>query len=195
VAQYLTAPALLIAPAPSERLADDLCSRVGAIWAQGPGADSGLRPPDEAELAFLLEAWQVAPLALITATLAGEVVGFLLLQADVGPAVRWARGGYSWWGRARLALQPPRQAERGRILLGGVALESSGLGVGSALWAAGLQHAMNHGWKALDIGPVPEGNPLEEFLSARGAMPMQRSIIYATGDRLATGPALSDIWF
>jgi GNAT superfamily N-acetyltransferase len=166
----------------AERLAGELAPLVIELWQQGAAAEAGLRPPDALEIAFLLALWRVAPLTLLLASWAGEPAGFALLQPEVGPALRRLRGGYALWARLWLARRPPHIAPSGRLLLGGVAARAAGQGIGAALWRRCQAHARSHGWRALAVGPVDEGDPLEAFLAARGGEPRQRSVLFAYGD-------------
>jgi GNAT superfamily N-acetyltransferase len=166
---------------PAARLADDLAPLLLAIWEQGAVAQAGLPPPDATEIAFLLDWWGVAPLTLLVAQLDDEPVGFALLQPDVGPAMRRARGGFPLWGRAWLALRPPQTAAQGRLLLGGVAPHAAGQGIGRVLWTASLEHARAAGWRTLAVGPVDEKSPAEAFLRSAGAQPRQRYTLYEYG--------------
>jgi GNAT superfamily N-acetyltransferase len=103
-----------------------------------------------------------------------EAAGFMLLQPDVGPALRLARGGralpWRWWLRWRV--QQP--VAMGRVVIGCVAPTWRRQGIGTQLWQQALQTAKSQGWSALHAGPVLQGSPGAAFLAAQGAI-AQRS--------------------
>jgi GNAT superfamily N-acetyltransferase len=172
---------LTIEPAPPDLLAGDLLPLLEEIWRSSAASAAGFAAPDVLEVSFLLALWQVAPLTLLVARRAERAVGFCLLQPDVGPQLRRLRGGQPLWTRAWLALQPLQRARSGRLLLGGVAPDTTGQGVGGALWRSALAHARASGWQSLTIGPVDEGAPVEAFLAAQGATPHHRSVVFLYG--------------
>lgn len=172
---------LTIEPAPPDLLAGDLLPLLEEIWRSSAASAAGFAAPDALEVGFLLALWQVAPLTLLVARRAERAVGFCLLQPDLGPQLRRLRGGRPLWAQTWRALRPPQRAGSGRLLLGGVAPDTTGQGVGGALWHSALAHARASGWLSLTIGPVDEGAPVEEFLAVQGVTPHHRSVVFLSG--------------
>jgi GNAT superfamily N-acetyltransferase len=136
--------------------------------------------PDAAEAAFLLTWWAIAPRIGWIAEIEGQAVGFALLQPDLGPALRRAKGGRMlhwrlWWHWRRT--QPTRN---GRIVAAAVLPRYRRQGIGHQLWTAALQSAHRQGWRNLTIGPIADNSAAAAFLLAHDAQPRQRYALYAT---------------
>ncbi len=158
------------------RLADDLLPLVHAALRQD---DDGESLPGADEVEFALRMWSVSPLIGSVALLDGAPVGFVLMQADVGEALRRVRGGLPLWGRAALALRPPVRATNGRLLLGALLPEHRGRGFADNLFEHAAAQARSFGWRTLAIGPVAEGSAAARFLARIGAVPLQRYCLFA----------------
>jgi GNAT superfamily N-acetyltransferase len=136
--------------------------------------------PDAEEAAFLLEWWGIVPRLGWIAEMDGQAVGFVLLQPDLGAALRWTKGGrnplwWLWWQWRRT--QPARS---GRIVAGGVLPHRRRQGIGKQLWAAAMQSAHRQGWRSVSIGPVADDSAAASFLTAHDAEPRQRYALYGT---------------
>lgn len=136
--------------------------------------------PDGVEAEFLLSWWDVAPRLGWVAEVQGEAVGFVLLQTDLGAALRRAKGGRTplwqlWWQWRRT--QPARN---GRIVAGGVLPRWRRQGIGRQLWAAAFNSAHLQGWRSVSIGPVADDSVAASFLLAHNAQPLQHYALYGT---------------
>jgi ribosomal protein S18 acetylase RimI-like enzyme len=136
--------------------------------------------PDTDEAAFLLRWWGIAPRLGWIAEIEGQPVGFVLLQPDLAPAMRRAKGGRNllwrlWWQWRRT--QPTHS---GRIVAGGVLPRWRRQGIGKQLWAAALASAHLQGWRSLSVGPVADDSAAAAFLLAHDAQPKQRYALYGT---------------
>lgn len=136
--------------------------------------------PDAVEAAFLLSWWGIAPRLGWIAEVEAEPVGFVLLQPDLAPAMRRAKGGRNplwqlWWQWRRT--QPSR---RGRIVAAGVLPRWRRKGIGSQLWTAALASAHAQGWQSISVGPVADESAAQAFLLAHGAQPLQHYALYGT---------------
>ena len=160
------------------RLAADLLPLAQLALGDGIAA-----APDALEMEFLLASLSVAPLLGWSAMGSGrdDVAGFVLVQPDVGARLRITNGGRNPWGRARVALRTPT-VERGRLLLGAVAMEARGNGVAAVLLATAASFGRTQGWKTLEIGPVTEGSDAESVLQAAGAVPRQRYALFGSAE-------------
>lgn len=162
-------PGFEIAPVEVMQLAGEL---LPLLQAAVQGDDAMAPTAAEAELALRL--WSDAPLHGRVALVDGVPVGFVLLQADVGAALRRLRGGRPLWARAALAIRPPVRAAQGRVLLGGVLPHARGRGIARQLLADALQLAADSGWRALAIGPVADESAAAQLLVKVGATARQR---------------------
>ena len=158
------------------RLAADLLPLLHVSACDAEGSET---PPDPAEVEFALRMWSVSPLIGCLAQIDGAPVGFVLMQADVGAAMRSARGGLPLWGRAALAFRPPVRATAGRLLLGALLPEQRGRGLALHLLGHALAMAREFGWRTLATGPVAEGSAAAHFLESIGAIPLQRYCLFA----------------
>ncbi len=155
-------------PLEPARLAGELLPLVAAVY-----RDNGFAAPDAVEMAFLLDWWGApAPLSGWLAEVDGRPAGFALLQPDVAPRLQRARGGRPLWRRLWLRLAAG-QAERARVVLGGVAPEFRRGGIGRQLLGASLQSAADAGWKTLLAGPAAEQSAAAALLQSAGAQPRQ----------------------
>jgi GNAT superfamily N-acetyltransferase len=188
LAGYAVAPAppgITIAPVAPERLAGDLLPILRAALSGPSGGPGAPVLPDAVEMEFALRTWgEAGPLLALLATVEGEPAGWLLAQAETGPLLRRLRGGRPLWARALLQVRGRDRllaaADAGRLLLGGVAAENQGQGVGRALLAALVAHGRTAGWRTLAIGPVYDGTPAAGFLAAHGAQPRQRYTLFVS---------------
>lgn len=139
-------------------------------------------PPDAAEAAFMLEWLGIFPLSGWVAYAGDEPVGFVLMQADLGAALRLARGGRNPLWRGWLAWRGRRAARAGRLLFGAVLPEHRRRGIGRTLWRAAMTTARDAGWREMSIGPVAAASAGAAFLAAMGAQPRQRYRLYATDE-------------
>lgn len=162
-------PAMLH-PLEPARLAGDLLPLLAAVYrGEGPFA-----APDAVEATFLLDWWgALAPLAGWLAEVEGQPAGFVLLQTDIGPWLQRARGGRRLWQRPWLR-RVNKQANRGRVVLGGVAPEFRRRGIGRQLLAASVQSAAAAGWETLLAGPVAEQSAAAALLREAGGESRQR---------------------
>ncbi|MCC6458319.1 MAG: GNAT family N-acetyltransferase [Caldilineaceae bacterium] len=136
--------------------------------------------PDATEVAFLLAWWSIVPSLGWIAEVEQQPVGFVLLQPDLAPALRRAKGGRNllwrlWWQWRRT--QPARS---GRIVAGCVLPQWRRQGIGSQLWGAALASAHLQGWRNLSVGPVADDAAAAAFLLAHDAQPRQRYALYGT---------------
>jgi GNAT superfamily N-acetyltransferase len=163
-----------ITPFQPHRLATDLLSLV-----QGVYEEDDFPTPDAVEMDFILRSWQVAPLMGWLAHVGEQPVGFILFQADCSRALRRARGGRSYWRRWWLRTRRRSSVAAGRVLLGGVAPEWRGMGLGRALLRRTLAGAREFGWRTLTIGPVVSSGATAAFLKAFAATPLQTYAVYS----------------
>lgn len=166
-------PAQLTPLAP-ERLADDL----NLLFAAGSVAPAGLPPPGPAEIRSLLQWLLIWPLYGWLATIDDAPVGFVLLQPDLAPSIRLARGGRNWAWRLWLQWRSGRPVRAGRLLFGGILPAWRGQGIGRQLWRQALATGKALGWRSLTIGPVIDDSPGHQFLMQQGADPQQRYTLY-----------------
>lgn len=152
-----------------QRLATDLLP----LLVQAGKTDSLLPVPDAPAAAYLLEWLRLWPWQGWLAEVAGEPVGFVVVQPDLAAALRRGRGGRPWWGRLWLRWARQRPTRAGRIVSGGVLPAFQRRGIGRQLLAQAVQVAQTQGWQALTIGPLPEDAPAARLLQAVGAMPQQ----------------------
>jgi GNAT superfamily N-acetyltransferase len=137
-------------------------------------------PPDASEAEFLLEWLRVFPLSGWVASIDRNPAGFVLLQPDMGTALRRARGGRNPLWRSWLAWRGRRRARSGRLIFGAVLPERRRQGIGRNLWRAALAMARASGWREITAGPVASDSAGEAFLTAMGAQPRQRYRLYGT---------------
>lgn len=168
-------PAQVVA-ATAAQLAGDLLPLLAAASTWGD-----LFPrPDADEAAFLADWLGVWPLHVWTAEVAGEPVGLLVMQPDVGRSVARARGGRNPLWRGWLGWQARRPVRTGRLLWLGVLPKQRGRGIGQQLWAHAVTLAAQAGWQELTLGPLPAGHPGGAFLERQGGVTAQRVTIYET---------------
>jgi GNAT superfamily N-acetyltransferase len=140
-------------------------------WADFP-------PPDVEEAAFLLRWLSRWPLHGWLAEIDDQPVGFILLQPDLAPRVRLARGGRNLFWRAWLAWAKSRPTRHGRVLFGAVLPNWRGQGIGSQLLHQAIRTASQQGWQSLTFGPFPTMAPGVKFLKHRGAEARQTYLLY-----------------
>jgi GNAT superfamily N-acetyltransferase len=141
-----------------------------------PWAD--LPPPDAEEAAFILRWVGRWPLHGWLAQVEGQPVGFVLLQPDLAPALRRARGGRSLLRRLWLAWASRRPARQGRLLYGAVLPQWRGQGIGRQLLHQAIATGQAQGWQAMSIGPLPTTAAAGAFLEGHGARPRQTYLLY-----------------
>jgi len=137
-------------------------------------------PPDGAEAAFLLRWLGRWPLFGWLAKIKSEPVGFVLLQPNLSPRLRRAKGGRNLLWRLWLSWAARRPTPAGRVLLAGVLPQWQKQGVGRQLLHQALVTAQQQGWQSLTIGPLPTTAPGSQFLERMGAQPRQSYILYQT---------------
>jgi GNAT superfamily N-acetyltransferase len=172
-AQDAAGPAEIV-PLETARLATDLLlllAEACRAWAEFP-------PPDAVEAELMLQWLQVWPVESWGAVVDGQVVGFVMLQPDLAPAVLRAQGGRNLLWRMWLNWRSRRPVRAGRLLHMAVLPEHQGQGVGQQLWRRTLAAAARAGWRTLTAGPYPDDSPAAAFLTAMGATPQQRYIVY-----------------
>jgi GNAT superfamily N-acetyltransferase len=172
-----TAPTVAeIEPLALHRLEGDLLP----LLAASTGLDAYFPAWDELEARTLLQWLQTtAPPQAWVAAVDGAPVGFVLVQADLAPLLQRTGGGRRWLGRGYLALRRNARVARGRVLLGTVAPQWQGRGVGRQLWRQALAHAQQMGWEKLTCGPLEAGSEGAAFLARQGARAQQRYVTYA----------------
>ncbi len=136
-------------------------------------------PPDEAEIDFVLGGLGEWPLELWVAYQEDAPVGYVLLQPDLGEAVRRAGGGRNPAWRAWLHWRKERPTDAGRIVLGGVLPEWRRQGIGRRLWQQALERGRKQGWQRLTVGPVDVNSPAATFLQEMNATARQHYGLYA----------------
>ena len=136
--------------------------------------------PDAVEAAFLLAWWAIAPRGGGGAEIDAEAVGFVLLQPDLAPALRWAKGGRPWHWRLWWQWRRTRPTRNGRIVAGAVLPQWRRQGIGTQLWAAALNSAHLHKWRNVSIGPVADDAAAMHFLLAHNAEPRQHYALFST---------------
>jgi ribosomal protein S18 acetylase RimI-like enzyme len=157
-----------------QRLAQDLLP----LFVAGVQGQDDAGPPDAAEVSFVLDWLRSGPLYGWLASAGGVPVGFVLLQPDLAPSVRWAGGGRNWAWRLWLAWRRRQPVRAGRLLYGGVFPAWRRQGIGRRLWQQGLALARQLGWHSLTIGPVITASAAAHFLRQQGAEPRQRYLLY-----------------
>jgi GNAT superfamily N-acetyltransferase len=161
-------------PLEPARLAGDLLPLLAAAcptWADFP-------PPDVEEAAFLLRWLGRWPLHGWLAEVDTQPVGFILLQPNLAPRLRLAKGGRNLLWRAWLAWASSRPVRHGRVLYGAVLPEWQGQGIGRQLLHQALLTAHQQGWHSLTFGPFPTMAPVVKFLKRHGAEPRQSYLLY-----------------
>jgi GNAT superfamily N-acetyltransferase len=156
------------------RLATDLRPLLAAAcptWADLPS-------PDAEEAFFLLRWLGCWPLHSWLAEVDGQPVGFILLQPDLAPRLRLAKGGRNLLWRAWLAWAKHRPTRHGRVPFGAVLPNWRGQGIGSQLWHQAILIASQQGWQSLTFGPFPTMAPGVKFLKHRGAEARQTYLLY-----------------
>ena len=159
------------------RLAGDLLplfAQTMPQWADFPA-------PDEVEADFLLSRLMRFPLRGWLATVAGEAVGYVLLQPDFAAALQRADGGRTPWWRLWLNWRMQQPVASGRLIFGGVLPPWRRQGIGGQLWRMAQQGAVNDGWRTLSIGPMPSTATGNLFLEAQG-IAVQRTYLLHSYD-------------
>ncbi len=136
-------------------------------------------PPDGAEIDFVLAGLREWPLELWVAYQEDAPVGYVLLQPDLGAAVRRAGGGRNPAWRAWLHWRKERPVDAGRIVLGGVLPAWRRQGIGRRLWQQALVRGRAQGWQRLAIGPVDVNSSAAAFLQEMNATARQHYGLYA----------------
>ena len=140
---------------------------------------AGFPPLDREEAAFIIRWIHRWPLIAWLAVFAERPIGFVLLQPDLAPPLRRAKGGRTLFWRAWLNRAGLKPAAQGRILFGGVLPEWRGRGTGSQLLRQALLTAREQRWQTISIGPLPEvASEAVSFLEHRGALPQQHYRLY-----------------
>jgi len=150
------------------------------LWQVACAAMGDYPAPDVLEVTFLQSWLGQWPCYGWVAEADGAAVGFVLLQADLAPAVRRAKGGRHPWWRLWLQSCSRYRSAAGRLLYGGVLPNWQGRGIGTRLWQHVLQTAQEQSWQAITIGPLLPTAPGGAFLLARGAIGQQRYLTYTT---------------
>ncbi|MBN1993939.1 MAG: GNAT family N-acetyltransferase [Anaerolineae bacterium] len=166
-------PAKLL-PLEPLRLATDLLPLLAAAcptWAN-------FSPPDAREAAFLLRRVKPWPLSGWLAEIDEQPPGFVLLQPDLAPRLRLAKGGRNLLWRAWLAWAGRRPVSHGRVLYGAVLPNWQGRGIGRQLLHQALQTAHQQGWQSLTFGPFPTAALGGKFLKRYGVQPGQSYMLY-----------------
>ncbi len=166
------APAQLT-PLPPGRLATD-CFPLLAAATNSPHFPAA----DALEAAFLLRWLNPATLTGWLAQVQGEPVGFVLLQPDLAPLLRRARGGRKWWWRWWLAARQKRPMENGRLLFLAVLPPWRGQGIGRQLLQQTLHIAHQFRWHHITIGPLADGDSAVSLLQPFHAQPHQTYTLY-----------------
>lgn len=135
-------------------------------------------PPDAEEAAFLLRSLERWPLFGWLAQVETEPAGFVLLQPDLAPQLRRAKGGRNLLWRLWLAWACHRPVRQGRILFGAVLPRWQGQGIGRQLLHQAVTTARQQGWESLSIGPLPGTSSTGKFLEHFGAEPRQSYQLY-----------------
>lgn len=151
-----------------------------ALWQVACQAIGDYPAPDAAEVAFLQSWLQRWPCWGWVAEAAGTAVGFVLLQPDLGVAVRRAQGGRNVLWSLWLQWRSQQRVTAGRLLYGAVLPPWQGRGIGTRLWQQVLTTARQQGWQSLTVGPLLPEQPGVAFLRRRGAQPQQRYLTYAS---------------
>jgi GNAT superfamily N-acetyltransferase len=165
----------IIAPLSLERLAGDLLP----LLVESTRLERAFPAADQLDAQSLL-AWlqtTVPPQAWL-ATIDGAAAGFVMLQPDLAPLLKRTGGGRRWLARGYLAMRRHASVHGGRLLLGAVAPEWRGRGIGRQLWQHALDEARRHGWRTLTCGPVGTVSEAAAFLARQNARPQQRYIVY-----------------
>lgn len=113
------------------------------------------------------------------ATVDGTPVAFIMLQADLAPLLQRTGGGKRWLPRGYLALRRFPRMNAGRLLMGVVAPEWRGQGIGLQLWRHALDRARQLGWQTITCGPVVVKSDAAVFLTRQGAQAQQRYVTYS----------------
>ena len=156
-------PAALSALEP-ERLADDLLPLLRTACSANPT----FPPPNRAEAERLLRWLAALPLSGWLAEVEGEPVGFALLQPDSKPPRTNLL--------SRLRLNGPQEVKRGRLLFLGVLPEFRRRGIARHLLSSARTAALERGWEALSLGPIP--HEAGQVVEAWGASAQQRYTLY-----------------
>ncbi len=166
-------PAKLL-PLEPARLATDLLPLMVTAcpsWA-------GFVPPDAQEAAFLLPWLGRWPLFGWLAEVGGQPAGFVLLQPDLAPRLRLAKGGRHPLWRLWLAWAGRRPVRQGRVIFAAVRPRWQRQGIGRQLLRQAILTAQRQGWQNLSIGPLPDTSPGGKFLKHQGARARQTYLLY-----------------
>lgn len=138
-------------------------------------------PPDSHAAEFLLRQIMLTPTLAWVARIQRQAVGFVLLQPDLGFALRRADGGRNWLWRSWLYWRRGRPVTAGRLLYMGVLPAWRGQGIGQQLLAHAMDEAERRNWHSLSVGPLPADNWGVMLLRKMGANSLQRYQIFETG--------------
>jgi GNAT superfamily N-acetyltransferase len=163
-----------LTPLEPARLANDLLP----LFVEACPSWLNFAPPDSEEATFLLRWLGNWPLFGWLAHVESQPVGFVLLQPDISPLLRRARGGRNPLWRPWLAWASRRSVRYGRVLYLAVLSDWRKRGIGSQLWRRAMLTAKEQGWQSLSIGPLPGTAPGVKFLENRGAQPRQTYFLY-----------------
>jgi ribosomal protein S18 acetylase RimI-like enzyme len=158
------------------RLAGDFLPLFQSAYLNHPA----FAPPDATEAAHLLKSWDISPLSALVALVNEKLVGFVLLQNDIGEAMQRARGGKNLFWHCWLSWKSRKPTRVGRLLSGGILPELRRQEIGRQLWLAALNFARETGWQELTIGPVIENSEAAHFLEAMGATAQQHYRLYTS---------------
>jgi GNAT superfamily N-acetyltransferase len=161
-------------PLDPQRLATDLLPLLAAAIPTRPD----FPPPDTDEATFLLRRLGQWPLIGWLAEVDGQPVGFTLLQPDLAPRLRLAKGGRNLLWRIWLNWVKHRSVQQGRVPFGTVLPGWQGQGVGSQLLHQAQQTARQQGWRRLIFGPLPMTATTVKFIKKHGAIARQTYLLY-----------------
>ncbi len=165
--------AAAIEPLALPRLAGDLLP----LLVESTRLDAAFPAYDQLEAQTLI-GWleTAAPPETWLATVDGAAAGFIMLQTDLAPLLQRTGGGKRWLARGYLALRRHAHMPAGRLLLGAVAPQWRGQGVGLQLWRFALDRARRLRWQTITCGPVVVGSAAAAFLTRQGAQAQQRYV-------------------
>lgn len=137
---------------------------------------SNFPPPDDLEIDFLMQWVKKWPTFGWLAKINDQPVGCVVLQPDMAPRLKQAKGGKSPLWRVWLEMKKHDAASQGRVVFGGVHPAWQGHGIGRQLISKTLITAKDQGWRQVSVGPLSQ--QYSEVLVHLGARPLQTYSLY-----------------
>ena len=135
--------------------------------------------PDRREAEFIISQLLLTPTLAWIARIQRNPVGFVMVQPDLGFALRRANGGRHWSWRRWLNWRSGRPVTTGRLLYLGVLPAWRRQGIGTQLLTHAVNQAAHRGWRTVTAGPLPKDNAGIMLLRSMGGTAAQTYQILA----------------